>query len=75
VRLERVVGVAHVRVGEDEDSLGEGDLPLELYALGQVEQALVAEEALVADLEPGEPPPVEVEEAHVVEDRAPPTRA
>ena len=46
--LQRVVRVAHVRVGENQHALGERHLRLELDALGQVEQALVAEEALVA---------------------------
>ena len=61
--------VADVRVREDEDALGEGDLRLERDALGEIEQALVAEEAVFADVQPGEPAPVEVEEADVVQDR------
>ncbi len=69
--LEGVVGVADVRVGEDEDPLRERDLPLEAHRLREVEQALVAHEALLADVEAGEAAPVEVEEAHVVEDRPP----
>ena len=53
-RLERMVGVAHVQVGEHQHALRERDLVLELDALGQVEQALVAQEALVARSEAGE---------------------
>ncbi len=70
VRLQRVVVVADVHVREHQHALGERHLALERDALGQVEQALVAEEALVRDLEAGEAAPVEVEEAHVVDDRA-----
>jgi hypothetical protein len=55
VCLQGVVVVADVRVREDEDALGEGDLPLERDALGQIEQALVSEEAVFADVQPGEP--------------------
>ena len=40
--------------------------------LGQVQQALVAQEALVAHVEARQAAPVEVEEAHVVEDDAAP---
>ena len=54
MRLQRVVGVADVRVREHQHALGERDLPLERDALGQVEQALVAQEALLADPQAGE---------------------
>ena len=44
---------------------------LERDALGEVEEALVAEEALARrSSSPRQPAPIEVEEAHVVEDRA-----
>ena len=48
VRLQRMVAVADVGVGEDEHALGEGDLVLEPDPLREVEQALVAQEAVVA---------------------------
>ena len=44
-----MVGVAHVRVGQDEDALRQRHLVLERDRLGQVQQALVAQEALAAD--------------------------
>ena len=69
VRLQGMVVVAHVRVGEDQHALGQGHLALEADPFGEVQEALVAHEALLADIEAGEPAPVEVEEAHVVEDR------
>ncbi len=49
--LQRMVAIADVRVGEDEHALGEGHLALERHTLGEVEEALVSDEALVPDLE------------------------
>ena len=47
--LQRVVAVAHVRVGEDEDALGQGHLALEPHPFREVHEALVAQEALLPD--------------------------
>src|SRR5262249_6039646 len=69
---QRVVAIADVRVGEQEHALRERDLVLHPDAFREIEQALVAQEALVADLEAGQAPAIEVEEAHVVQDGAAP---
>jgi hypothetical protein len=72
VRLQRVVAVADVGVGQDEDPLGQRDVVLDPDLVGEVEQALVADEAVVTHPQAAEAAAVQVEEPHVVEDRAPP---
>ncbi len=65
--LERVVAVPHIRVREDGDPLGQGHVVLEGYRLGEINEAIVADEAVIADPKPTESSPVEVEESDGVD--------
>ena len=64
-----MVRVAHVRVGQDDDALGERDLIAQRDRRGHVEEAFVADEAVTSQAQVAETPAIEIEQTQVHDDR------